>query len=230
MSRVWKLLKMCLLIILISTTISLRKEESFGIDVSHHNGKINWNEVAKYERPLFVYVKATEGATYIDPSYSNNMKGATKEGLKVGCYHYFRMTSSAHKQFQNFSKALAMHHQDLIPMIDVETLDKKTPKQVRDSVYVFITLIKEKFGITPMIYGTNKSYNQICAPYFNNYHLYLGRYGKNKPIIKGKGHYTIWQFTENGIVKGIPKNVDKAIFHPDYGLENILWVRDGMAK
>ena len=37
------------------------------MDVSHHNGKIDWEKVKKYHHPLFVYVKATEGATYVDP-------------------------------------------------------------------------------------------------------------------------------------------------------------------
>ena len=49
------------------------KQESFGIDVSHHNGKIKWEEVSDVE---FVYVKATEGATYVDPMYQQNIKGA----------------------------------------------------------------------------------------------------------------------------------------------------------
>lgn len=46
----------------------VKKQNSFGIDVSHHNGKINWGQVPDVE---FVYVKATEGATYVDPMYHN---------------------------------------------------------------------------------------------------------------------------------------------------------------
>ena len=38
----------------------------FGIDVSHHQGNINWNKVKKWEDNSiqFAYIKATEGATY----------------------------------------------------------------------------------------------------------------------------------------------------------------------
>ena len=68
-----------------------------GIDVSNHNGSIKWDKVAADEKGIsFVYIKSTEGATYSDPRFHENAKGATAAGLHVGAYHYFRMTSSAH--------------------------------------------------------------------------------------------------------------------------------------
>lgn len=91
-----------------------------GIDVSHHQGDINWNKVAK--EPIgFVYIKATEGETYVDSKFKKNIVGAKKVGLPVGVYHYFRMTSGAHKQFKNFYNTVKKYKIDLIPMVDVET-------------------------------------------------------------------------------------------------------------
>ena len=78
------------------------------------------------------------------------------------------------------------------------------------------------FGVSPMIYGTQRSYNTYCAPKYNNYHLYIGRYGKNDPQIIGKGTYTIWQYTEKANVNGIPKLVDMCRFNKKYGLKDIL--------
>ena len=92
--------------------------------MSHHQKKINWIDVAK-DNIDFVYIKATEGATYKDPRYEENISGAKKARLLVGVYHYFRMTSSARKQFQNFMAAIGKHKIDLIPMIDVETSDNR---------------------------------------------------------------------------------------------------------
>jgi len=51
--------------LLVSACGQDKKQNSFGIDVSHHNGNINWEQVP--EDVEFVYVKATEGATYVDP-------------------------------------------------------------------------------------------------------------------------------------------------------------------
>ena len=73
-----------------------------GIDVSHHNGKINWKEVAKDSNIKFVYIKATTGSTHTDDCYAYNIKNARENGLKVGSYHFFTSYSSAHKQFENF--------------------------------------------------------------------------------------------------------------------------------
>jgi lysozyme len=211
-----------ILTILVLTIISctLSAQTYIGIDVSHHQGKIQWEEVAK-EKIDFVYIKATEGATYIDPCFHYNIKGATDAGLLVGAYHYFRMTSGATEQFHNFKKALKGYNISLVPMIDVETSDGKSVKELQDSLNVFIRLLKEEYGCPPMIYGTQRSYNTYCAPRYNNYHLYIGRYGPNKPVIMGTGTYTIWQYTEKASVRGIPKPVDMCRFHPKYTIANI---------
>ncbi|MCX6200169.1 MAG: GH25 family lysozyme, partial [Bacteroidetes bacterium] len=52
-----------------------------GIDVSKHTGKIDWNKI-QTRKISFVYIKATEGETYLDPNYLNNIKGAERAKLK----------------------------------------------------------------------------------------------------------------------------------------------------
>lgn len=193
-----------------------------GIDVSHHQGDIDWNKVPM-EKILFVYIKATEGKTYTDPKFHQNIKGAQKAGLKVGAYHFFRMTSGAREQFNHFYSQVSKYKLDLIPMIDVEKDDGKPKSQLHDSLDVFINLVKQKYGKKPMIYGTQRSYNTYCAPEpkYNNLHLYIGRYGKYAPEIKGEGSYTIWQYSENGKINGIPKAVDLCRFRKGYGVKDI---------
>lgn len=62
----------------ILTSAKDKDQKPFGIDVSHHNGKIAWQKVPNVE---FVYVKATEGATYVDPMFRLNIKGAKSRKL-----------------------------------------------------------------------------------------------------------------------------------------------------
>lgn len=192
-----------------------------GIDVSHHQKQIDWQKVAK-DKVDFVYIKATEGATYTDPRFEENIKGASKAGLQVGAYHYFRMTSGAREQFNNFMSVLDGHTIHLLPMVDVETSDGRLVRELQDSLDVFISLIKKEFGCSPMIYGTQRSYNTYCAPRYNRLHLYIGRYGPNSPEIRGKGTYSIWQYTENGKVDGIPRPVDICRFNPKYSIKDIM--------
>ena len=193
-----------------------------GIDVSHHQGDIDWQTVSK-EKIMFVYIKATEGKTYTDPKFHQNIKGAQKAGLKVGAYHFFRMTSGAREQFNHFYSQVSKYKLDLIPMIDVEVPaeEVKSLKHVQDSLDVFIKLVTQKYGKKPMIYGTQRSYNTYCAPKYNNLHLYIGRYGSNAPEIEGEGSYSIWQYSEHGKINGIPRAVDLCRFRKGYGVKDI---------
>ena len=187
-----------------------------GIDVSNHQGLINWEIVADDKKIQFVYIKATEGATHVDKSYEHNISEARKNGLKVGSYHYLRNTSAIADQFRNFSEVAKKESQDLIPMVDVEEhVDK-------DSIRLFCKLVEDYYGKKPAIYGTNRSYNSYCAPDFNDFILMIGRYGNNRPIINGNGHYDIWQFSEKGKIPGIPKAVDLDRLHPDFNVAELL--------
>lgn len=193
--------------------------EIHGIDVSNRQGRISWEKVPALD---FVYIKATEGATFQDPDYKRNVDGAKKVGLPVGSYHYFRTTSSAHDQFANFKKQVEKEKQDLIPMVDIEECKNWTKKQFQDSLRVFLKLTEQYFGKKPMIYSVQNFYRGYGAPKFNRYPLMLGRYqSQEPPSFQGRGHYTIWQFDEHGKVPGIPKDVDLDRFHPKRTVDDI---------
>ena len=217
-------MRKCFLFLVVSTLLAPfggqnEDQDSFGIDVSHHNGKINWDQVPDVD---FVYIKATEGATYVDPVYQQNINGARARKFRVGAYHYFRTTSSVQKQFENYKKHVMKSDIDLIPMVDVEECKKWSATQFQDSLMRFIQLVKSYYGKAPMIYSVNTFYNKYCAPRFNKYYLMVGRYGSYEPFIKGRGTYTIWQKSQTGNLSGIPKNVDIDIFREGVQIDDIL--------
>ena len=107
-------------------------------------------------------------------------------------------------------------------MVDVEESKKWSATQFQDSLMRFLQLVKSHYGKAPMIYSVNTFYNKYCAPRFNNYHLMIGRYGNEKPFIKGKGTYTIWQKNQAGKLTGIPKNVDIDVFSEKASVKYIL--------
>lgn len=195
-----------------------------GIDVSHHQGNINWERVANDSLIQFVYIKATEGASYVDPNYIYNLNEASKTRLKVGSYHYFRMTSSPKEQFKHIKRYIIKNKQDLIPMIDVEQSDGFTIEQVQDRLTILSRLIESYYGKSPIIYGTMRSYNTLLAPAFNSHHLYIGRYGNQSPTIIGGGVPTIWQFSEQGKIEGINTSVDMCRIMPPFTIEDILLI------
>ena len=209
--------------LLLSQSKKGQSSEIAGIDVSHHQGNIDWKKVKEaLPEDAFVYIKCTEGATYTDKTYKRNASEAKKQGFKVGGYHYFRMTSTPKDQFKNFKKALDNIGPDLIPIVDVENGGGKSKAEIQKNLKVFLNLLEKEYGVKPMIYGTQRPYNTYCAPEFNTYPLYIGRYGPDVPVVIGPSHYTIWQYTDKGSLPGIPKEVDLCRFHPEKSIEDIL--------
>ena len=196
----------------------------YGIDVSHYQGKIEWGKVKKWKNKKldFVYIKATEGATYIDKTYKTNIKEAKENDFLVGSYHYFKTTSSIENQFQNFIKTIDKSEQDLIPLIDVEEKTNWTNKEFHKNFKAFLNMVENYFGQKPMIYTVNSFYNLNLSGKYKEYHFLIGRYGENAPNMKDKTNWTIWQFSETGKVEGIPKDVDIDVLNDKYNLQDLL--------
>ncbi|WP_292542118.1 GH25 family lysozyme, partial [Mesorhizobium sp.] len=57
-----------------------------GIDVSHHQGRIDWRRVAADDVAIAV-IKATEGGDHVDDAFAANLREARAAGLAVGAYH-----------------------------------------------------------------------------------------------------------------------------------------------
>ena len=69
-----------------------------GIDISHYQGKINWEKLSNAQiehSPIrFVVIKATEGSTQIDDCFLDNFKNARDYGFIRGAYHFWSNKSS----------------------------------------------------------------------------------------------------------------------------------------
>ena len=193
-----------------------------GVDVSHRQGNINWEQVAQDSQNIkFAYVKVTEGATYHDPMYWRNITGASQAGIDVGAYHFFRMSSTPEAQFENFKRHIHyyMDYMTLIPVLDVETFDGKTSTQVKTAVEKFVKLVYKEYGVYPIIYGPDIAPQKMLSDYVNEHCLFfLGQPGAMRP----KQKHDIWQYACRGKVDGIPYQVDLDMLHK-IKLEQIRW-------
>ena len=192
-----------------------------GIDVSSYQKDIDWDAVCRDKKIRFVYVKATEGATYTSPHFRYNIENARKHGLKVGSYHFLRTTSSLQSQFENFTRAVKPEEQDLVPLIDIEQRGNWTPKQIVDSLEVFIKMVSKHYNCRPMIYTMTSFYNKYLASYFKKYPLFIARYSESAPELNDGANYTLWQYTDQGTVKGIDHAVDMCRFAKDKRIADI---------
>lgn len=186
------------------------KQDYHGIDVSKHQGRIDWPTVAQDRNVQFVYIKATEGATLVDKRYEENIKQARAAGLRVGSYHFFLARKPAKAQFENFKRHVRHSEQDLLPMVDVEESGCRgyTRQQLQSNLMEFMQLVKDEYGKYPLLYSQYRFYNDKLAPDFNRFFIFMARYSNQPPTLRGEGKYNIWQYSEKGHIEGIHGTVD----------------------
>src|ERR1700754_3700231 len=80
---------------------SLTRYPIQGIDVSHHQGAIDWKTVAVQPNVRFVIMKATEGGDHRDSLFAENWQRAGEAGLVRGAYHFFTFCRPGRDQAQN---------------------------------------------------------------------------------------------------------------------------------
>lgn len=186
-----------------------------GIDVSKYQGKVNWSKVAKSKSVKFVYIKATEGASIKDPNYKANIDSARNAGLYVGSYHVYSSKTTASEQFANFKSRVSKKKQDLIPVLDIEGYHSGRLDMAR--VDKLLQLMEKEYGVKPMIYTSEKLYqDHFAIKKYSAYHIFVAKY-KGAPSIR----YTLWQHSQTGRVKGISGNVDLDKFGPKHSLYDI---------
>lgn len=195
-----------------------------GIDISHHNGRINWGKVTKKHKDIrFVYIKATEGISYTDSYYSYNLKHARKKGILAGSYHFFSYSRPAKEQFRHFSSTVDANKQDIIPMVDFERYgSKKNADKVIKELKKFCQMVKDHYGVYPMIYTNEHIYNELLWKDFGKYHLFIANY-RSEPSLKGNARYTIWQYSDKGRLEGVDENVDLNRFHHTFSIYDITY-------
>jgi lysozyme len=90
---------------------ALVEGERYGLDVSNHQGAIDWERVAGDDID-FVYIKATEGGDFVDSRFEDNWRGAGAAGLDRGAYHFFTLCRTGADQARNFL--------DVVPHLEAE--------------------------------------------------------------------------------------------------------------
>lgn len=191
------------------------KKYTYGIDVSHHQKQIDWPQL-KDGKARFVYIKATEGATFRDPRFIENWNGAQQAGLIPGAYHFFTFCRSGADQAENFLQVFRQVKGTHLPVaIDVELAGncptRPTPDELASELNSFIDRVKAGTGCRMLFYTTPGFYDSYLAGHFDHYPLWLQSFNK-KPGLKSKRAWNIWQFSNQGRVDGIEKPVDLNVF------------------
>ncbi len=131
-----------------------------GIDVSHYQGWIDWDQVAGSSRISYVYLKATEGANFLDDTYARNLSEARRVGLSVGSYHFYRPNVSWQEQLRNLTENVKAETQDLVPIIDIESRGKVSEEKFIADLKAFVLQVERHYGKKPLLYSYQNFYNR----------------------------------------------------------------------
>ncbi len=187
---------------------------TFGIDVSHHNGKIDWAKVAAGPSN-FVFMKATEKDNFVSPAFAGNWAAA--KGLKRGAYHFFRPGVSGAAQAAYFLSKYSPRKGDLLPALDLEDFDGSSKAAFLSEVRAWIGVVSAAIGDKlPFIYTSASFWKKIGNPgSFGGHPLWVAHYtnAASPNVPNGWSDYTIWQYSDSGDVDGIKSGCDVNLFN-----------------
>lgn len=204
-----------------------------GIDVSEHQGRINWEQVKDHID--FAILRAGYGRNNIDKQFIRNIEECNRLGIPVGIYwfSYAWNEEMAKNEARYVLEAIKGYRVDYPISYDLEydTLNyaKKNgvtigKRLATDMINAFCSTI-EQAGYKAMNYANpdfinNKFYNNEV-----NYPLWLAWYGVSEDRAKAYNP-SMWQYSESGSIPGIGTNsVDmnycyKDFLKKDFTLEN----------
>ena len=189
-----------------------------GIDVSQHQGSINWEKVAadgvEFAMIRSIYRGYGSGKLVEDETYDDNMKGALENGIPVGVY-VFTQALSEEEVLEEAELAIERakpYGRDFPMVIDVERVDGATPRMdalsrdERTALLLLFCKTVQEAGYRPYIYyNTEMSLLFVNVEELESIPKWYASYNET---LFYPYHYDIWQYTANGSVDGIKGVVD----------------------
>ncbi|MEW6405479.1 MAG: GH25 family lysozyme [Chloroflexota bacterium] len=198
-----------------------------GIDVSYWDAGIDWPKV-RAAGQRYVFIKATEGDFYADPTFDDNWAGAKSAGLLRGAYHFFRCNVDPKKQADKFINYVnSMNDNGELPtVLDLESNDGQKKEKIIANAKVWLDCVEEEYGKKPIIYSGQyflQDYFSVAGggppPWAKDYPLWLAQYpnqytpGMTPFLPKGWFSWKFWQYSDKGMVNGINAAVDMNLFN-----------------
>ena len=204
-----------------------------GIDVSEHNGLIDWQSV-KNSGVQFAMIRCAyrgygTGKIVTDAYFDYNIQNASAVGIQVGIYFFSQATSITEAvEEANYAISLAQKYNCVTYPIVIDTEYSGAPNNtgradglgvaLRTNIIAAFCNQVEKLGYISMVYASRDwLYNNLEITRLSNYETWLAHY-TNDPSKQSdyKYNYGIWQYTSSGSVPGISGRVDLNIGYKKY--------------
>lgn len=185
----------------------------YGIDVSYHQGDINWAQVKASGAVQFAYIRGGSFKSGVDAGFYKNIEGAIANGIPVGIYVYSYATNAAQAAQEGlFAVSCARNYPVSLPLVfDIEgnTIKSASSETLQGMINAFCATV-EAAGYTPMVYSSK-----------NNFVSRIGNIPQDKWVAQYatacqySGH-AFWQYSNTGSIPGIAGKVDCDIQYKDY--------------
>ncbi len=195
-----------------------------GIDVSYHQGEIDWKKVAE-DGVEFAVLRVGlrgygTGKVAVDTQFENNIKGALANDIKVGVYFYSQSVNEEEvmEEARLVLEQIAPYKVTGPVVYDAERVDgartsELTRKERTDMAVTFCEVVKEA-GYRPMIYlNMDVAFTMLELERLEDYDKWLAHYGTEMYY---PYDYKMWQYSQTGTVAGIKGDVDLNISFEDW--------------
>lgn len=185
-----------------------------GIDVSIYQRDIDFQKVKEAGIEI-VYIRSSEGFSYVDSNFERNYEKAKENGLKVGFYHYVtaRTEDEAQRQAQFFASVISGKIADCRIAMDFESFENLSNSEINSIGLVFLRTVERLTGKEMVVYSNAYTASNVWSGKITNYPLWIAQYEVNQPENNGTwDNWAGWQYTDEGIVNGIPTYVDRNKF------------------
>lgn len=213
--------------------ITPKKGVQNGIDVSKWQGKIDWKKVKSQGIDFAVIrigYRGENGNIYKDEYADFNIQQADKAGILVGVYFFSTAvnTSEAKTEAEWVNQNIKNYPISLPVVYDCEGFSKSdsrmyslSSKEKTDNALSFINTIKS-LGYEPMFYASkNDLLGEFETERIENVSkIWIAHFdGKIYPKTQNpqySGKYTMWQYTNKGVVSGIDTDVDLVVSYEQF--------------
>ncbi len=201
---------------------------SAGVDLSKWQKVNDWSKLKNSDGLSFVFIKATEGVSYLNPNFSedwNDMADSTSSQLKArGAYHFYHPSVDALTQAKYFLRTMGrLGATDLPPVLDLETFDHLNVKSAKvmtkmaGEVLKWLRYVEKQTQRIPIIYTSPKFWQKLGAkdPAFAHFSLFMAKY-QTKVCPAAMAPWKQWaflQYSEEGNEDGVDNKIDLDIFN-----------------
>ncbi len=186
-----------------------------GVDVSHYQPQVAWTKL-KASGVQFAFIKATEGASAMDPSFEMHWQNAKAAGVLRGAYHFFHPSADPVSQARNFCATMGkLDALDLPPVMDWEVTDGEPAASDLANGKIFLEEVERISGRKPIIYSGPYFMQEMGVTVtFAQYPLWIAHYTNKCPLVPFPwAQWAFWQNSGGASVPGVVGACDTDMFN-----------------